>query len=387
MAHASFDDRIAIDFDPRTRVIFGRGTVELIDSFVSPFGSRVLVVTDRGLADAGHLERVLQALNARNVCVYDQVEPNPTTADVDRCADFARGTFDGQGPEVVVGLGGGSSMDCAKGTLFLLSGGGTMKDYAGVGRGRGDFLPLITIPTTSGTGSEAQSFAVISDAQSHLKMACGDKRVAAKVAILDPDLTLTMPSSVSVVTGIDAISHAVETFVTSARTSVSQMYSRQAWRLLSSAFPKILQIPDDVDARGDMLLGAHLAGAAIEASMLGATHALANPLTAHFDVTHGVAIGALMPTVIRFNAANPAAATYYGQMAAAVDVEPTAIALASWLEAIVAQSGMLKAIEHLNVDDQTVEQMAREAGEQMTGRFNPIALSVNDFATLYRDAL
>lgn len=391
MAHAPTDPRISVDYDPRTRVLYGCGVVELLPDCVQPLGSRVLIVTDAGLAAAGHLDRVLKSLAGNSTAVYDQVHANPTTADVEQCAAFARQTFEGRGPEVVIGLGGGSSMDCAKGTLFLLAGGGTMHDYRGVGKGVGEFLPLITIPTTSGTGSEAQSFAVISDADSHLKMACGDKRAAAKVALLDPTLTLTMPAYVTAVTGIDAISHAVETFVTSARTPFSQMYSRQAWRLLSTAFPIVIQEPENLDARGDMLLGAHLAGAAIEASMLGATHAMANPLTAHFDVTHGVAVGLMLPSVVRFNAADPKIAELYSQMAAAVGSERSPEALAIWLETAVANAGLGRSLGELRVGETAIDKkliptMSSEATEQMTGRFNPRPVAVDDFASLYDSA-
>lgn len=386
MAHAPTDSRIAIDYDPRTRVLYGNGVLSVLPDCVEPLGKRVLLVTDAGLAAAGHKDRVLDLLGDFETTVYEDVHPNPSTTDVERCAAFARETFDGRGPEVVVGLGGGSSMDCAKGTLFLLAGGGRMKDYRGVGRGKGDFLPLITIPTTAGTGSEAQSFAVISDAETHLKMACGDKRAAAKVAILDPELTLTMPASVTAVTGLDAVSHAVETFVTSARTPFSQMYSRQAWRLLSSSLPKVLSNPRDLDARGDVLLGAHLAGAAIEASMLGATHAMANPLTAHFSITHGVAVGVLLPTVVRFNAADNGAAELYSQMAAAVGAERSPEGLARWLEGLLASAGMKSSLRELDVTQDLHAVMASEATEQMTGRFNPRPVSKEDFEKLYQAA-
>ena len=155
-------------------------------------------------------------------------------------------------------------------------------------------LPLICVPTTAGTGSEAQSFAVIADPQTHMKMACGDKKAAAKVAILDPELTVTMPASVTAATGIDALSHALESHVSTRRGPVSQLFSRQAWQLLSRAFPAVLADPGDLMARGAVRLGAHLAGG-IENAMLGATHAAVNPLTAHYGITHGMAIGVMLP--------------------------------------------------------------------------------------------
>src|SRR5262249_33331441 len=159
----------------------------------------------------------------------------------------------------------------------------------GMGKAARPMLPLIAVPTTAGTGSEAQSYALIADAKTHMKMACGDPKAACRIAVLDPDLTLSMPAAVTAATGIDALSHAVESLVAATSNPVSQLFSRQAWQLLIQGMPAVLERPGDADARARMLLGAHLAGAAIENSMLGATHALANPLSAHFDVTHGVA--------------------------------------------------------------------------------------------------
>jgi alcohol dehydrogenase class IV len=154
-----------------------------------------------------------------------------------------------------------------------------MRDYRGYGKARGTLLPSIGIPTTAGTGSEAQSYAIISDAETHAKMACGDPGIAFRVAILDPALTVSQPRAVTAIAGYDALSHAVESYVTLKATPISELFAREAWRLLSSHYERVLQAPDDRPARGAMLLGAHYAGVAIEQSMLGATHACANPLT------------------------------------------------------------------------------------------------------------
>ena len=160
---------------------------------------------------------------------------------------------------------------------------------------------MIGIPTTAGTGSEAQSYAVIADARTHMKMACGDPSAAFRVAILDPELTLTAPPGVTAAAGIDAIAHAVETAVTTRRTPLSDTFSHQGWRLLSEGFERVVLHAADVEARAMMQIGAHFAGLAIEQSMLGAAHACANPLTARFGLSHGVALAILLPHVVRWN--------------------------------------------------------------------------------------
>ena len=287
-------------YQPRTRLIFGLGCFDQLGDVVSELGGkRILLVTDPGLSEVGHPERAAQMLTdgGASVFTYDQVAENPTSDDVERCVAFAKP----HQVDFIVGLGGGSSMDCAKGTNFLLTNGGQMQDYRGVGNAKSAMLPMVAVPTTAGTGSEAQSFAVIADPVTHMKMPCGDPKAACRAALLDPQLTVTMPRTVCTVTGIDAMTHAIESFVTRNRNPVSQMLARQAWVLLSGAFETVMQNPNDLEARGRMQLGAHFAGSAIENSMLGAAHALSNPLTAHFGTIHGRAVGALLPSVVRWN--------------------------------------------------------------------------------------
>jgi alcohol dehydrogenase len=389
MTHSASDPPVipTFDFDPRTRVVFGRGVFSRLGELAAEIDRRhVLLVSDPGLKAAGHESRATELLSAAglDVTVFDEVPPNPTTDDVERGAEFARR----HEVDMLVGLGGGSAMDCAKGINFLFTNGGRMEDYQGFGKAARPMLPLIAVPTTAGTGSEAQSFAVISHAKTHVKMACGDKKAAAKVALLDPELTLTMPASVTAVTGIDAISHAVESYVTTKRNPISQLFARRAWNLLSRAFPCVLEQPDDVDARGAMLLGAHVAGAAIENSMLGAAHALANPLTARFGVTHGAAIGILLPHVVRFN--SPVVDGMYRNLVQdagySVNGTPAGLVLADQLRSLVAAAGGPVSLEECGVDSNAIPVMAREAADQWTGRFNPRSVAADSLEELYRCA-
>ena len=347
-------------------------------------GDRALLVTDKGLKDAGHEDRAVESLNADGVSatIFNDVHPNPTTEDVDRCLAVAKKA----NVNLIIGLGGGSSMDCAKGANFLLTNGGRMEDYWGVGKATKPMLPMIAVPTTSGTGSEAQSFALIANAETHMKMACGDKKAACRVALLDPELTVTMPASVTAVTGIDAISHAVETYVTTKRNTVSQLFSRRAWTLLAKSFPQVLEEPSDLDARGGMLAGSHFAGAAIENSMLGATHALANPLSAHFGLTHGVAIGVMLPHVVRFNAT--VVGELYANLAADAGLcengDPSAAEqLARYLTAVVKDWGLPTSLEECHVRTDLIPTMADEAAKQWTGTFNPRPVDVSSLRELY----
>lgn len=381
----------AFDYQPRTRVVFGSGKVALLGELARELGGRrAVVVTDRGLEGAGHPQRGVEALQSAglHVTLFDDVRPNPTTDDVDRGLAIARAA----GIDLIVGLGGGSSMDCAKGINFLLTNGGTMHDYWGTGKARQPMLPMIAVPTTAGTGSEAQSYALIADAKTHMKMACGDPKAACRVALLDPELTLSMPASVTAATGIDALSHALESYVSTAASPVSRLLSRQAWQLLSRGFSAVLDDPADIDARAGMLLGAHLAGAAIENSMLGATHSLANPLSAHFDVTHGVAIGVMLPHVIRYN--QESVGGHYSELAADAGLlngtppgAGDAQRLAEHVTALAAQAGLPTRLAECGVDGSTFDRLAAEAAAQWTARFNPRAVDERSLRQLYEEAL
>src|SRR5436309_8811866 len=290
------------DFQTRTRLVFGEGVISRLGTLSRELGfRRSLLVADHGLLASGHVQEALDFLTAAEVQVFPfhDFEVNPHTEMI----EAGRTRAEPLRIDSIIGLGGGSSMDCAKGINFLLTNGGKMQDYWGYGKAAKPMLPMIGIPTTAGTGSEAQSFALISDPLTHVKMACGDPKASFRVALLDPSLTLSQPSGVTATAGFDAISHAVETFVTTRGNPISDSFAREAWRLLDGNFERVLKDPKDLEARSAMQLGAYYAGVAIENSMLGATHACANPLTAHYGTTHGVAIATLLAPVVRWNGA------------------------------------------------------------------------------------
>ncbi len=378
------------DFEPRTRMVFGAGSIGKLGELAIPFGNRVLLISDPGVVAAGHTQKGISSLEKAGlkVLLFDGARENPTTANVESGLAVAK---DFQ-PELIIGLGGGSSMDCAKGINFLYSCGGKIQDYWGVGKATRDLLPMIAIPTTSGTGSEMQSFALISDAESHVKMACGDKRASCKVAILDPELTLTQPAQVTALTGIDAISHALETFVTTKRNSISSFFSKESWRLLASNFHQVLTDPNDLDARASMQLGAAFAGLAIENSMLGASHALANPLTAEYSTSHGQAVGMMLPHVIRFNAVE--FEELYEELYDSCNPlnfaeskgDKKSDLLADSVQQFVRAAGLATHLNELGVERGKLRQLAGEAAKQWTGNFNPRPVDAESLLSIYEQA-
>jgi alcohol dehydrogenase len=381
----------AFDFQCRTRIVFGPGKIESLGELASEFGARrVMVVSDPGVVAAGHTQRGIDSLRSAGIETYlfEGTHENPTTDDVEGGAKLAR-RYE---PQLLVGLGGGSSMDCAKGINFLYTNGGRMQDYWGTNKALKEMLPMIAVPTTAGTGSETQSYALISDSQTHAKMACGDKKATPRVALLDPVLTVTMPQKVTALTGIDAISHALESFVTTRRSSASLAFSREAWQLLAGNFLYALQRPTSLDARGAMLLGASFAGLAIENSMLGATHALANPLTAEYGIAHGQAIALMLPHVIRYNGGQVASwyqtlldstggSNGFPDPAAGVD------GLADFVTDLVSQAGLAGRLADCGVERARLPDLARAASTQWTGRFNPRPIDEKSLLRLYEWAM
>jgi len=380
------------DHQPRTRLVFGVNAVDRAGELAKELGARkVLLVTDRGLVTAGHSAHVRTVLEKAGlfVTVFDKALENPTTRCVDQCVTAAKHS----GVDTIIGLGGGSAMDTAKGCNFILTNGGQMNDYWGHGKASNPMLPLIAIPTTAGTGSEVQSYALIADEHTHQKMACGDPKAAARVALLDPALTVSMPKRVSACTGIDAIAHALETAVTKKRNPHSLMYSHEAFKLCTPALARVMKNPKDLEARGRMLLGAAFAGTAIENSMLGIAHSLANPLTAHYDIVHGQAVGMLLPLVVRFNAKEPAALQAYAELASSVELARVTDglnvaleALLSRLESLLNLAGMPRSLGDCGVEVSKIKLLAEEAVRQWTAQFNPRPVTVEDLVSLYEAA-
>ena len=378
-----------VDASARTRVVEGVGSLARLGELVREQGTRALLVTDPGLVASGHVARAEELLRASDVEVhrFAETRENPTTQDVARCATLAREVE----PDVLVGFGGGSSIDVAKGANFVWRGGGELSDYLGRGEGELDLAPLVAVPTTAGTGTEVQSFALIADEETHAKMACGHPSAAPRVALLDAELTVTQPRFVTACTGLDAIGHAVEVAVTTRGNEVSYAHAREAFALAAEAFPRVLDAPDDLDARAKMLRAAALAGRGIENSMLGAAHSMANPLTAHFDVPHGQAVATALPLVVSYNAAEDESLDRYadlaraaGLVAASASRDEACRALVTTLEGYLDRAGLPRGWGALGVGEGDCARLAGEAATQWTAQFNPRAIGAEEFTDLYR---
>ena len=368
------------------RLEFGRGCLTRVGEAARELScSRALIITDAGVRAAGHPARAAESLirAGLEVEIFDRVTENPTTTVVADGAEAARE----MGADVVIAVGGGSALDVTKGVNFLVTNGGRMEDYWGFGRAREPMLPSIALPTTAGTGSDAQSYALITQAEPAprmrhgRKMACGDAKARFALVLLDPELLATAPQVVMATAGIDAASHVVESWVTTRRSPVSALWAKAAWERIDRCLTRALAEPADLDARGEMLLAAYFAGGAIEASMLGAAHAAANPLTAAYGTVHGVAVGLMLPQVVRWNARDAEIDALYAELRPGGGE-----ALAARLEELRREAGLPARLEQVGVERLRLEELAELAMNEWTGTFNPRPMTKADFLRIYEAA-
>jgi len=393
----------------RTEVVFGGGRIEEIGSLTHPYSRNVLLVTDKNLAGTGAIQKAREALEALNITVtlYDNAKENPTESDAEECKEVATSA----GVTGIVAIGGGSVIDTAKGANFLLTNGGKMRDYRGYGHNDDALLPLIAVPTTAGTGSEVQSYALISHDETHQKMACGTASCAPVIALLDPQLLLTCPPSVIATAGIDALTHAVESYFSKTANPFAQMYSVEAFRCLTESYrmavmtayqkvalsenEKAAISENELDWLEGLQLGACYAGIAIDHSMLGGAHASANPITAHFPISHGQAVGLMMPHVLRYNA-KESRTVNYGLRDLFELVELVGYLFPSTIEIGIFETlwsefmgvGKLKTrLSELGIAEDDLPGLSEEAATQWTAQHNPVPLDKAAFLEIYRAAL
>lgn len=266
---------------------------------------RALIVTDKVLGQIGIVKKVTDVLDSKNIeySIYDETKPNPTVKNVnDGLALLKEEKCD-----FVISLGGGSAHDCAKGIALLATNGGEIKDYEGVDKSKKPQLPMVGINTTAGTGSEMTLFAIITDEERHIKMALVDKHLTPIIAVNDPMLMLAMPKSLTAATGMDALTHAVEAYVSTAATPITDACAEKAIELISTYLVKAVENGEDVEARDMMAYAEYLAGMAFNNASLGYVHAMAHQLGGFYNLPHGVCNAILLPHVQEYNKTTSAA--------------------------------------------------------------------------------
>jgi len=283
-----------------TEIVFGYEAVQQLPQWISDLGgTRVLIVSDPGVRDAGILQKVTGPLAAANITfdVYTEVEREPDVKTIALATEKAKAFS----ADLIVGVGGGSAQDAAKAVAVMVNNEGEITQYAGLNKLPKAGLPIICVPTTAGTGSEVTIWTVISEKASNRKFGIGGKSLAPTLALCDPDLTLTLPGPMTAATGIDALTHALESFVNTATQPISEALSRESMRLIAKSLRTAVAQGHNRQARYDMLLASTIAAMAFNPTRLGLAHALCMPLGGKFKVPHGIANAILLPQVMAFN--------------------------------------------------------------------------------------
>jgi len=283
-----------------TRIEFGPGVFGCLGEIVASEGiERALVVMDGELARRGVLDKAVGNLGSAGVYArrFGEGEPNPSVDVIRRGVESASD----DGIDGVIGVGGGSGIDLAKMIAVLLTNPGDPTDYAGTPRLEADPLPVVAVPTTAGTGSEVTHVAVMSDPDRHLKFSMVSDRIIPRVAVLDPELTVSMPRAVTISSGLDALSHGIECYTNNRPSPLGQLLAGHAIELVGRNLEAAVDHPDDLKARSGMLLGSLIAGLGFKDKGLGLGHAMSYPLTGKFGIPHGVGNGMLLPVVMRYN--------------------------------------------------------------------------------------
>ena len=374
-----------------TKILMGEGITSEIGVEARAFGaSRILVVTDRGIRQAGGLEKVTDSLKNAGlaVSIFDEVVPDPTVTLVQRGATL----FREMGCDLIISVGGGSSIDAGKGISVMATNDGSICEFEGVDKFKNSPVPMFAVPTTAGTGSEVTFGAVLTDTSRNYKFLVYGSRLAPRVAFLDPIMVVTAPSSVMVYTGMDALTHAIESYISLRATPQTEALAIHAIRLISANLRQAIANSQNLKAVGNMLLAANLAGIAFGNSRLGIVHAMALPLGAFFHIPHGIANTILLPHGLEFNLI--AAPQKYVEIATAMGEPLVGLsrmeAANKSIEAVRKLAGNIGApdsLKSVGVSEDKIPQMAEDAMKSSHIPANPRKITKEDVRQLYREAL
>ena len=374
-------------------LVIGGGTSDDLAEHIARIGvERPLVVSDRFLLEKGPAGPLVERLQAAGpaVAVFGDVQPDPTLENVNN----ARAALRDHGADGVVAIGGGSPMDTAKAAAVAFANPGDVRDYAGYNQVPGPGLPLVAVPTTAGTGSEVTRVAVITDTERDVKMMMLDGHLMARVAISDYKLTMSTPADLTSWVGVDSLTHAIEAYVSTKATVLTDMLALEAARLIGAHMRRVVEHPDDEPAREAMMLGATLAGAAFSNSSVALVHGMSRPIGAHFHLAHGLSNALLLPTVTRFSVvgAPERYAHVAREMRLATDEDSNQVACDRLVDELEALNADLKipSLSQAGVErehfERVVQDMAQAALDSGSPGFNPQPATKEEIVELYHQA-
>lgn len=373
-----------------TAIEFGWGALARLPELVKSLGGkRVLVVGDPGVAKAGLVDRVIATLGSGvPVTTFTDIESDPDASSVDAGVQVARS----KECDLIIGVGGGSAMDVAKVIGVMLTNPGNVRDYSGMGKIGRPGVPVIAIPTTSGTGSELTIWSVLSEKDKQQKFGVGSVLNCARIALLDPELTVSLPPAITAATGIDALTHALESYVNTATQPISEAMSEQSMTLIARSLRLAVAQPGNRQARADMLLASTLAAMAFNSTRLGLVHAYAMPLGSRFHIPHGLANAIMLPVVMRYNLPGNLAkfariAEIFGEPMAGLSLRDAAERSVTAIEQLKADVGITARLGDFGMTEADLDGVAREAMVSGNVAVNPRQPTLEDMKAQLRAEL
>lgn len=377
-------------FTNPTKIVFGNSEINRLPQLMRELGgTRPLIVTDPGIAATGLLEKICLILENAGLpaLTYDRVHADPDTQNIEEIHETAEaGKCD-----LIIGVGGGSSLDAAKGVSLLGTNQGRLQDFGGLNKVKKKGLPLIAIPTTAGTGSEVTSFIVLSDLEAGIKFTISSDLIVPDIALLDPEITLTLPPKMTAATGFDALTHAIEGYTSLSGEPISDALNLEAVRLIARALPIAVNSGSNIEARCDMLQGALLAGMGFHNSFLGLCHAMASPLGATFHAPHGIVNAVMLPYVMEYNyIACPekfaVLAAALGTEARGADIYEKAHCAVDAVKKLLDLCHMPQSIREIKGRKENLDAVARDAMLSIQLRHNPRTAKQEDVRNLLEAA-
>lgn len=380
----------SFDFHLTTKLLFGVGELQKLGDEIKKLAAKkALLVTDSQLAQTEVFQKVCQQLKQSGIdyVQYTEVEPNPTVQMMDRGSDV----FRSEGCEVVVGVGGGSSMDTAKGIGVVVANGGSIRDYCGAFKVKKPSVPVIAIPTTTGTGSEVSWHISVKDKASNFKLSVRSNLAVPTVSILDPQMVTSLPARVAAETGMDALSHLFESYTSTNASPLMDLFALEGIRRIGKYFRQFYANRKDLDAAANMLYAAMLGGIVISHARTGAVHALARPVGAHFDVSHGLAVGILLPYLMEYNwIAYPEkfikTALAFGEDTSGLAVDEAALKAVEAVRKLHRDLGLPTRLSEVGVKEEAIPILAADAIETGSAAFNPRAVGQKELEGVLKKA-
>lgn len=364
---------MSFNFFAKSNITFGRGAIEKLPEILKRYGlNKIMVVYDGGVKAAGIAERVMEQVEKAGIkaVIFDGVIPNPTNEVVEEAAAIAKE----EQVEGFVAAGGGSSIDLAKAINVLMTNPGTISQYGGIGMVKNACLPLIAIPTTAGTSSEITNVSALIDTEKVIKYVVIDNNIVASDVIADPDFTRTVPTGVTAATGMDAITHAVESYLSNMATPLTEYHSLKGLEILHENLPKVVKDGSNMDAREQMMLGCIITGFGFSNANLGLVHGIAHTLSAHFGLAHGMANATVLPYVMEYNAEScPEKMVDLAKaihLPATGNVEEDKLLLAKELKKLTSELG-IKTLSEQGIQEKDFEMLAEDVLKEPVLTFNP----------------